>query len=75
MPRRWSSSPGDVYAAHSYDHHKVLYCLRGSIVFRLTGADEEITLRPGDRLDVEPGTMHAALAGPDGVTCIEAARG
>jgi hypothetical protein len=30
-------------------------------------------LSPGDRLDVEPGTEHAASVGPQGVACGEVA--
>jgi hypothetical protein len=73
-PLRWSNGPGDAYAPHSHDYHKVLYCLRGSITFRIEPAAETIDLHPGDRLDIEPGTLHSALVGPDGVTCAEAPR-
>lgn len=73
-PSQWSNGPGDVYGAHSHAYHKVLYCLRGSITFRLVDTGEEIALTPGDRLDLEPGTVHAAVVGPKGVTCIEAPR-
>ena len=73
-PSRWSNAPYDTYAPHSHVYHKVLYCLDGSIVFRLTAAGEEIALHPGDRLDVEPGTEHSAVVGPRGVDCIEAPR-
>ena len=72
-PHTWSNGPGDVYTAHAHNYHKVLYCLRGSIVFRLADG-ESIALHPGDRLDIEAGTRHSASVGPDGVTCIEAAR-
>ncbi|GIU99268.1 MAG: hypothetical protein KatS3mg014_0884 [Actinomycetota bacterium] len=37
-------------------------------------ADGDLELRPGDRLDLDPGTEHAATVGPEGVTCIEASR-
>ncbi|MDQ3987566.1 MAG: cupin domain-containing protein [Actinomycetota bacterium] len=70
-PRRWSNGPHDTYDWHSHSYHKVLYCLRGSIVFHTRENDYE--LRPGDRLDVEPGTEHAATVGPEGVECVEAA--
>jgi quercetin dioxygenase-like cupin family protein len=73
-PHQWSNGPGDVYGAHSHAYHKVLYCLRGSITFRLTATGEHIELHPGDRLDLEPGAEHAAVVGPRGVTCIEAPR-
>jgi quercetin dioxygenase-like cupin family protein len=73
-PSRWSNGPRDTYASHSHGYHKVLYCLDGSIVFRLTATGEEIELHPGDRLDVEPGAEHSAVVGLNGVTCIEATR-
>jgi quercetin dioxygenase-like cupin family protein len=73
--RLWSNGPGDRYATHEHAYHKVLYCVRGSITFELTATGERVTLAPGDRLDLLPGTAHAALVGPEGVACIEAARG
>jgi hypothetical protein len=36
--------------------------------------DGDVTLTAGHRLDVPPGTEHAATVGPDGVTCVEASR-
>lgn len=74
-PVHWSNGPGDTYASHNHTYHKVLYCLRGSIAFRLTATSEVIELGPGDRLDIEPGTEHSAVVGPHGVACVEAARG
>jgi quercetin dioxygenase-like cupin family protein len=73
-PSHWSNGPGDTYGPHSHTYHKVLYCLRGSIVFRLTATGEEIELSAGDRLDIEPGTEHSAVVGPHGVACVESAR-
>lgn len=73
-PHVWSNVPGDVYASHEHPYHKVLYCLHGSIVFVLPEGGGRIELHPGDRLDIEPHTRHAAEVGPQGVTCIEAAR-
>lgn len=71
-PTRWSNGPGFRYAAHSHTYHKVLYCAEGSIRF-LVDEHEPFDLSPGDRLDVPPGVQHAAVVGPDGVTCVEAA--
>lgn len=71
-PRRWGNGPGDTYARHAHAYHKVLVCLSGSIVFHTDEGDVE--LRPGDRLDLEPGTEHAATVGPRGVECVEASR-
>ncbi len=71
-PRSWGNAPGDEYSLHSHPYHKVLYCVSGSIVFHTD--DGDIELHAGDRLDVEPGTDHAATVGPDGVECMEASR-
>ena len=72
LPRSWGNQPGDTYGRHSHGFHKVLFCLSGSIVFH---ADEgDIELVPGDRLDVEAGTDHAATVGGQGVECVEAWR-
>ena len=73
-PNWWSNGPGDRYAAHSHPFHKVLYCARGSIRFILDETEEAVDLAPGDRLDLPEGTSHAAAVGPQGVTCVEAAR-
>ena len=70
-PREWSNAPGDTYDWHAHGYRKVLYCLSGSIVFH-TKDSGDLELQAGDRLDVEPGTDHAATVGPQGVECIEA---
>jgi quercetin dioxygenase-like cupin family protein len=71
-PHSWSNGPGDRYGWHSHGYHKVLYCVKGSITFHTRDGDHR--LGPGDRLDVEPGTEHAATVGPYGVECMEAPR-
>ena len=71
--QRWSARPGERFAAHSHGWHKALYCLRGSITFTLPDDGREIALRPGDRIDLPAGTLHSAIAGPEGCACIESA--
>ena len=71
-PHTWSNGPGDTYGWHSHGYHKSLICVRGSIVFHTR--DGDIALGAGDRMELTPGTEHAATVGPDGVTCVEAAR-
>ena len=71
-PRPWGNVPGDTYGRHDHGYHKVLFCLDGSITFHLDEGDVE--LAAGDRLDLEPGTAHAATVGPAGCSCIEASR-
>lgn len=70
----WSNAPGDRYAAHSHTYEKVLYCVGGSITFVLEAAGKRLELHPGDRLVLAPGTVHSALVGPQGVTCVEGKR-
>ena len=65
----WSNGPGDLYAAHSHPYEKVLYCVAGSITFTLP--DREIRLGPGDRMVLPAGTVHGAVVGPNGCSCIE----
>ena len=71
-PHGWGNDPDYKYERHSHGYHKVLYCVSGSIVFHTDDGDFE--LEAGDRLDVEPGTEHAATVGPNGVQCMEAAK-
>lgn len=63
---RWTDPPGRTYAPHAHDHDESLWCVRGSIVFRIDG--HTYPLEPGDRLELPRGTVHAAEAGADGAT-------
>ena len=71
-PRAWSNGPRDRYGWHEHDHHKVLFCLEGSIVFHTD--DGDVALRAGDRLELPPGTKHAATVGAQGCRCVEATK-
>ncbi len=74
QPYRWANAPGDVYGLHSHPYHKVIYAVSGSITFDLPDHGQQITLRPGDRLELPPGVAHSAVVGPQGVVCLEAHR-
>ncbi len=69
---RWSSAAGGEFTVHSHSYRKILFCIEGDITFVLPDQNQEITLRPGDRLSLPSGIAHRADAGPEGVTCIEA---
>ena len=71
-PQGWGNHPHDSYGWHSHSYHKVLYCVSGSLVFHTHERDLE--LGPGDRMEIEPGTEHAATVGPAGGGGMEAAR-
>ena len=70
-PYAWSNGPMDVYAAHTHTYDKVIYVVSGSITFGLPELERNVTLFPGDRLDLPKGTVHDALVGKDGVVCLE----
>jgi len=70
-PYVWSNSPNDIYSAHKHDYNKVIYVLSGSITFGLPLLNKQVTLNPGDRLDLLAGTVHDAHVGPNGVVCLE----
>jgi quercetin dioxygenase-like cupin family protein len=70
----WSNGPHDRYAAHSHPYEKVLYCVEGSIAFVLEHEGKRVELNAGDRMVLPPGTVHSAVVGPTGCTCIEGKR-
>jgi quercetin dioxygenase-like cupin family protein len=70
----WSNSPGDRYAAHSHSFEKVLYCVDGSITFVLENDGKRLDLKSGDRMVLPAGTVHSAIVGSSGCTCIEGHR-
>lgn len=70
----WSNGPGDRYAAHTHSYEKVLYCVDGSITFALEGEGRKLDLAEGDRMVLPAGTVHSAVVGPRGCTCIEGHR-
>jgi quercetin dioxygenase-like cupin family protein len=70
----WSNGPGDRYAAHRHTYEKVLYCVEGSITFVLEGDARRLELKAGDRMVLPAGTIHSAVVGPAGCTCIEGKR-
>ena len=71
----WSNGPGDRYSAHSHSYEKVLFCVDGSITFNLESQDgKSIELKAGDRMVLPAGTIHSAVVGPAGCTCIEGKR-
>ena len=73
-PYAWSNAPHDTYAAHSHTYNKVIYCVNGSITFGLPEEKRQLTLHPGDRLELPAGVVHDAVVGSDGVLCLEAHR-
>ncbi|MCO6449455.1 MAG: hypothetical protein J5I90_01585 [Caldilineales bacterium] len=73
-PYVWSNGPDYEYSAHTHSYTKVIYVVRGSITFILPAANEEIAMAAGDRLELPARVLHAAIVGPEGVSCLEAAK-
>ena len=80
FPYIWSNDSHYTYAAHTHSYEKVLYCVQGSIRFVLPehvnaeGKAEYIDLNPGDCMILPAHTLHSAVVGSQGVTCLEASR-
>ena len=70
----WSNGPHDRYAPHSHNYEKVLYCVDGSITFVVENEGRRLELRPGDRMVLPAETVHSAVVGASGCTCIEGHR-
>jgi mannose-6-phosphate isomerase-like protein (cupin superfamily) len=70
----WSNGPGDRYAPHIHNYEKVLYCVDGSITCVLEDEGKRLELKAGDRMVLPAGTMHSAIVGGGGCTCIEGHR-
>jgi quercetin dioxygenase-like cupin family protein len=70
----WSNGPGDRYAAHRHNFEKVLYCVDGSITFVLENEGKRLELKAGDRMVLPAETVHSAIVGTSGCTCIEGHR-
>jgi quercetin dioxygenase-like cupin family protein len=71
-PRPWSNGPHVSYDRHEHEHHKVLLCVSGSIIFHTDAGD--VALAAGDRMELPRGVEHGATVGADGVECVEAYR-
>ncbi|MDH5681223.1 MAG: cupin domain-containing protein [Spirochaetota bacterium] len=62
----WEDSPGTYYPTHSHPYAEVRWVVEGSITLGVSG--EEVTLYPGDRLDLPADTNHYARMADDGPT-------
>jgi hypothetical protein len=71
-PHGWGNGPGDTYGWHEHGYQKVLYCVRGRIVFHTVGGD--IELGPGDKMVLPPHTAHAATVAAEGRGSARASR-
>ena len=73
-PYAWSNGADDRYGAHEHPTTKLLICAEGSITFLVGPNVDPVTLEAGDGFILPAGTVHAAVVGPQGCTCLEGHR-
>lgn len=73
-PMAWSNGPGDRYGAHDHSYTKLLVCAEGSITFFVGDESTPVELTPGTGFVLPPRTLHSAVVGPNGCTCLEGHR-
>lgn len=61
----WTDGPGAAYPEHSHPFREVRLVLEGALTMVVGSA--EVTLGPGDRIDLDPGEPHSARIGEGGV--------
>ena len=71
---RWKNESGTRYQAQAHEFEKVILVMRGSITFRIPETGEEVSLNPGDKLELPAGITHEAVVGPMGVVYLEGHR-
>jgi len=65
-PFVWQDSPGTYYPTHTHSYSEIRWILKGSITFGVNG--EEVTLYPGDCLELPANTPHYAKMANDSAT-------
>ena len=60
----WQDKPGELYSEHLHQGKVTIFITEGSL--ELTIDNHVHLLRPGDRFDIPPQTLHSATAGPHG---------
>jgi mannose-6-phosphate isomerase-like protein (cupin superfamily) len=71
-PEPWSNPPNHEWPWHHHVEAKTVYCVSGSATFYTR--DGDVTIRPGDVLEIPAEAEHAATVGPAGVECVEVVR-
>ncbi len=71
-PFRWEDQPLAVFEAQTFDFNRILYVVKGTIIFGFPIESEPTVMRAGDRLYIPAGITHNAAVGAEGVVCLEA---
>jgi len=70
-PVSWSNGPYDTYSPRKHHYLRIIYVVRGTIVFILPLLKLRLELMAGDRLELPAGIVHSVEIGAQGVTCVE----
>ena len=66
LPYIWQDGIGAFYPTHSHPYKEIRWIVSGSVTFGVKG--EEITLYPGDRLELPANTPHYAKMSDQSIT-------
>ena len=58
----WTDSRGAYYYPHQHTESEIRWIVKGSMKVRVS--TEIVQLKPGDRLDIPPGTLHEVWMDP-----------
>ena len=63
-PHGWGNAPGETYGWHEHSYEKVLYCVRGRIVFHTDTGDADLGPgRPAGAATAHPSRSHGQRRG------------
>ena len=72
-PYIWRNGPNDHLSTQSRSYTRIIYVIQGSVTFHFPETGEDVTLNPGDRLEIPARMRHASTTGPEGAYGLEAA--
>ncbi|MDZ7744176.1 MAG: hypothetical protein U5K77_00225 [Candidatus Saccharibacteria bacterium] len=66
---RWTAEPGEAIPGEASKQDKRLWCAEGTVIYAVNGQD--ISLQPGDTLDIPAQMYHEAQTGLGGCICYQ----
>lgn len=71
-PYMWTGTPNQRQAVRTHGYDKILYVVDGTIDVILPDSNQQVKLRPGDRIDIPAGVRHGTSVAMSGAKCLEA---
>ncbi len=72
IPYAWEQKANYRYAVRSFNSKKVLYVVEGTVEVSFPSLNFTLTLKTGDRIDINKGLRYGLQIGKSGVKCLEA---